>query len=264
MPKKLKEKVLALIVLVVYLVIIFSMVKADPIPPTVTYVSNETMGAAGAIGYNVSFTGNGSHAGGYIFTVSIYAKVQNKRWKAFVGNATGKLTLDDGDGYTIFDWDQFSGTVGGEVYATRWPSAVSWANINCTWGYNNISNKSFFAGENTALSLTAADSVNRTFNDTQHPQVTIGDIIIPADECFSTRTYINDSRHTNNIFTELVLYDGTTDVDGRIIYATIIDTSDSYAYRNDTNYDFQMIVPENGSSSAPGVTPYYFYVELEE
>jgi len=255
----------------IYLILFLAFVAATPIPPTsITNISKETMGSTGSVGYNVSYTGNGSIAGGYIFTMEIESKVQNKRWKAFVGNVSATLTLDDGDGYTIFDWSQYGGTISGEIYATRSSEAVNWSNINCTWGYrrdqNEYQNKTVIENENIALSFNSSDdNITTTFSQYNHSLLQIGSIAIPANNCSSLRTYINDSPNNENIFTEVILYDGYNDNDGRIVYATFIDTSDLYSYRNDsiTSYDFQMIVPENASSTWNSQTPYYFYVELE-
>ena len=260
-----RERLFILIGLLLYAALIVALVSAVPIPPTtITNYSAETMGATGSVGKNASYSGNGTHAGGYIFTVNIQSKVQNKRWKAFVGNVTGKLTLDDASGYTVFDWDAYSGTAGGEVYATRWASTITWININCTWGYLNNSNKTVLEYENIALSQNRTDdNLTRTFNDTLHSAFTVGNRIIPANSCFSARTYNYSSRHETDVFTEIVLYDGTTDTDGKIVYATKIDTTDLVGYKNGTSYDFQMIVPENASPSSSGTLPYYFYVELE-
>jgi len=263
-----KERVIFLVILLLCTSFI-SFVIASPIPPTVNYIKNETMGAAGSTGTIVNLTGNGTFAGGYIFTISISSLVQNKRWKAFVGNVTGRLTLDDGEGYTIFDWSQYTGSVGGEVYATRWSDAVNWSNINCTWGYlhdqSKYQNKSVIERENQALFLNNSDdNITTTFSSYNHSAIQIGSITIPANNCSSLRTYINGSQNNQDIFTEVILYDGTNETNGKIIYATIIDTTDQYGYRNDTNYDFQMIVPENGSPNWHSATAYYFYVELEE
>jgi hypothetical protein len=250
--------------IVIWLILALVFVNAAPIPPTITYVSNSTMGSANSVGAFFNYTGNGTHAGGYIFTIQVFSMIQDRKWKAFIGNVSGRLTLDDGDSYTIYDWDQFTGTIGGEIYTTRFSSAVNWSNINCTWGYSNTSNKTVLENENSALSLTStADNITRTFNDTIHPQMQVGNRVIPQNTCFSTKTFINNSRQTTNVFAEILLYDGISGTDGKIIYTTSIDTSNQYGYRNDTNYDFQLIVPENSSTTAPGSTPYYFYVELE-
>ena len=269
---KFMEKVFVFVLLAVYLVTIFSIVKADPVPASdVTLYDTETMGASGSIGYNVSYTGNGSIAGGYIFIIRIDSKVQNKRWKAFVGNVSGRLTLDDSDGYTIFDWSQFTGSVTGEVYATRFSTPVNWSNINCTWGYrrdpNEYQNKTVIEYENTALAFNSSDdNITTTFSQYNHSLLQVGSIAIPANNCSSLRTYVNSSSYNQDIFTEVILYDGYNDNDGRIIYATFIDETDLYSYRNDsiTSYDFQMIVPENASPTWNSQTSYYFYLELEE
>jgi hypothetical protein len=251
--------------IVIWLILALVIVYATPIAPTINNISVSTMGAAGSAGGLVNYSGNGTHAGGYIFTLQISSLIQNRRWKGFVGTVTGRLTLDDGDGYTIFDWDQYSGQVGGEIYATRSAAIVNWSNINCTWGYLNTSNKTVLENENVAMFLnSSSDNITRTFNDTLHPQLSIAGDVIPANSCFSTKTYIHDRKNTSlDTFTEILLYDGSNSANGKIIFATIIDSLSQYGYRNDTNYSFQMILPENGSTSAAGVTPYYFYVELE-
>jgi len=270
---KVREKVITLVLLAIYIITIFSLVKADPIPPSVILnLSKSTMGATGSLGTYLNITGNGTFGGGYIYTLSIQSKIQNKKWKAFVGNVTGKLTLDDGDGYTIFDWPQFSGSVKGEVYATRWPTSVNWSNINCTWGYRRdptqYQNKTVLERENQAMFLNSSDdNITTTFSYFNHSQLQVGFINIPANNCSSLKTYVNSSRggpYNEDIFTEVALYDGSNESNGKIIYATIIDATNRYAYRNDTNYDFQMILPENGSYLWNSATAYYFYVELEE
>ena len=258
--------------IIIYCLICLTIVIAEPIPPTtITNISKTTMGSVGSVGTIVNFTGNGTHAGGYIFTLSIQSKVQNKKWKAFVGNVTATLTLDDGDGYTVFDWSSFSGSVSGEVYATRSSSSVNWSNINCSWGYRRdptqYTNKTVLERENQAMFLNSSDdNITTTFAYYNHTSMLIGSITIPANNCSSLKTYVNSSRGgplNQDIFTEIALYDGTNETNGRVIYATYIDSTNRYGYRNATNYDFQMIVPENGSVSWNSATPYYFYVELE-
>jgi hypothetical protein len=54
----------------------------------------------------------------------------------------------------------------------------------------------------------------------------------------------------------MALYDSTS-----IIYATILE-NDLAGYDGQT-YDFQMLVPENGSQGFTGATAYYLYVELD-
>jgi hypothetical protein len=269
---KVREAILPVVFLATFILVIFTIVIAAPIPPsTIENISIQTMGATGSTGTIFNLTGNGTHAGGYVFTLRIQSKVQNKKWKAFVGNATGRLTLDDGDGYTIFDWVQFSGSVTGEVYATRSSGSVNWSNINCTWGYrrdpSEYTNKTAIEIENRAMFLTSTDdNITTTFSYYNHTAILVGTINIPANNCSSLKTYVNSTAGgplNQEIFTEVLLYDGTNESNGKVIYTTLIDSSNRYGYRNDSNYDFQMIVPENGSQGWNSATAYYFYVELE-
>ena len=78
---------------------------------------------------------------------------------------------------------------------------------------------------------------------------------IAANQCPTLNTYINNVSQDTD-FEEMALYDSTS-----IIYATILE-NDLAGYDGQT-YDFQMLVPENGSQGFTGATPYYIYVELE-
>ncbi len=65
-------------------------------PEVVSVVSNATGSLRSPLSVNVS--------GGYIYTVLINTTSQNPRWKAFVGNVSGKISLDNANNYTIYDW----------------------------------------------------------------------------------------------------------------------------------------------------------------
>src|SRR3989338_5789452 len=69
---------------------------------TITYISNSTKSLTAGNLINSTFNSSVG-PGGYIFTMNLDTTQQNKRWKAYVGNVTGKLTLDDASSYTIFD-----------------------------------------------------------------------------------------------------------------------------------------------------------------
>jgi hypothetical protein len=68
----------------------------------------------------------------------------------------------------------------------------------------------------------------------------------------------NESQDSD--FEEIILYDGTDHLNGDIVYATILEQN--LAGYNNNQFDFQMIVPENGAPTWTSSTPYYFYVEL--
>lgn len=189
--------------------------------------------------------------GGSITTVNLNASTQNVRWKAFIGNVSGTLTLDDSAGASIYSWSLAS--ISGEVYATRNPGSVNWTGINC-------SNLTHLSNEEVALGHTNKDdNITTTFNVKNHSSFFVDVRPITNNTCQSVHTYVNSTAQDQR-FEEVALYDGTNLTNGNIIYSTILE-QDKYGYNNKT-YDFQMIVPERGEPTWQSATAYYFYVEL--
>lgn len=187
-----------------------------------------------------------------ITTMVLSAIQQDQHWKAYVGNVTGILTLDNPSNFTIYSWDVT--TVTGQVYASRYN--------NITWSSSNIicADTAVINAESAFHNMTAAqpDRLNRTFNWTIHKQFQVGGNTIAESTCNSTVTYMNDTRQvptTTSPFQEVLIKDNAN---GYLIYMTSID-DDVQGYDN-TSYDFQMIVAESDVKAS--ATPYYFYVEL--
>jgi len=227
-------------------------VLSEPEGPTISSVTNTTKTAAPPTLFNG--TGNGSAgttSGGYIYVINLNSNQQNFKWKAFVGNVTGKLVLAGADNYAIYDWD-ITSTMRGEVYATRASETINWANINC-------STLAQIENENIALNHTSpSDNISATFSTKDNSKFEIGTTIIPQNTCYTTNLYVDGAPPADDAFEEIVLSDGTN-----IVYATkVSDNHDAYKNSNET-YDFQMIVPEIGLTTWTGSTPYYLYVELE-
>jgi hypothetical protein len=259
--KKEDKKIIILCLIFIILITIASIVYSAPIGPTVTYISNSTRTTPG------NATRNESTGGGYIYTINLDGIEQNGRWKAYIGNVTGSLTLDDASSNTIYNWNL--GTVTGEVYATRNVSLPTWTQVNCTWAgtgngtFANSSNRTIEDRENTALQHTRLDNITATFSQRNHSSFDVGTRTITANSCYSIFPWVNDSsQSTTTFFPEVLLYDGTnlTDYSAGLIYAAIIE-NDIPGFDNAT-YDFQMLVPEVGSDSWSSSTAYYFYVEL--
>ena len=250
MSNKKKEKALKLVVLLflsfvsaIIIFMSFSLISAaDPQgPDELSIISNETKGAVSSKMVNIS--------GGRIATLTLNATIQNPRWKAFVGNVTGKFTLDDASGSTIYDWTLSSIT--GRVYSTRTSGSVTWENINC-------SNVTTLEQENINMNHTNPnDNLTATFNTSEgatHQAFYVGSVYIPANTCPTLNLYRNNASDDNH-WEEIALYDGDY-----IVYASIIE-DDEIGFDGNT-YDFQMIVPENGLPSFQGATAYYLYLEI--
>jgi hypothetical protein len=214
---------------------------ANPVGPnSVVSVSNETKGTTSAAFFNIS--------GGYIAALNLTANVQNSHWKAFVGWVNGRFTLDDQGGATIYDWSLSVTT--GRVYSTRDSSTIEWASIACANRATNL------AAENIAMFHNrVTDNITKTFQPGTHDTLWVAGTNLGSGTCPTLNTYIGNVTQDSD-FEEMALYDGTS-----IIYATILE-NDLAGYDSQT-YDFQMLVPENGSQGFTGATAYYLYVELD-
>lgn len=232
---------LVLMTLVGLFLLQFEISMSTPDGATGTVIENRT-GAAGN-GTNIS----GVSVGGYIYTVNFSGVSQTTRWQAYVGNVSGRLTLDDASGNTIYDWTLLSAS--GEVYATRnGTNPINWAEISCA-------NVTEIDVEEAALSHTdPSDNISATFNITIHPQYDVGTVTINANTCWATRTYINDVQNASTaIYDEIILHD-----ENSTVFATGVNFGETGF--DDRTYDFQMILPDHTSGSIG--TQYYFYLEL--
>jgi len=247
-----RDVVLRCLLIVIFsFLLLFSLVlfleninAADPQgPDDIANPANRTKGNVSAQIVNIS--------GGDIAVLLMNATTQNTRWKGFIGNVSGSYTLDDASGSTLYDWA--ISTLTGRVFATRNSSTIVWANVNC-------SNLSVLEQENINMEHTGVDdNITATFNTTAgatHAAFYVGSVLIPANNCPTINVYRNNASN-DNYWEEMALHE-TTGLN--TIYAAIID--DNEIGYNNKNYDFQMIVPENGNSSFSGATAYYIYVQL--
>ena len=184
-----------------------------------------------------------------ITTMLLSTIQQDQHWKAYVGNVSGSLTLDDAANFTIYDWDLT--TISGQVYASRYGN-LSWSSVSCATGAD-VTSESFFHNMTNADS----DDINSTFNWSTHKAFSIGSNTIGANSCNSTVTYANDTRQVPTAaspFQEVLI----KDANNYLVYMTGID--DNVQGFDNQTYDFQMIVAESAIKGSP--TTYYFYVEL--
>ena len=226
---------LLFVLLLVFLLSVSFVVSLPTAPVAPTYISNTTSGLV-----NRSIDAKGT-----ITTVTLSSTQQDYKWKAYVGNVTGKLALSNAGGQAIYDWT--SGTPTGEVYVSRF-SSITWASIACA-------DQTAINNEQTGISMGTGirDNINATFNYTTHTPFLTG--VVPLSGCRSTATYVNNAAQSMSSarFQEILLMSG-----GNLVYAGLINAS-SAGYDNN-NYDFQMIIAENESSTIPST--YFFWVEL--
>lgn len=223
------------------ILILSKLAFALPSAPSITYVSNSTSTS--------SLQNRSVDEKGTITVVTLDANQQDYKWKAYVGNITGKVALDDANGMSIYDWNL--GTAGGgEVYVSRF-SNINWNNISCA-------NQTSIDTEQIGVSMGAgaSDSISATFNETTHRDFNVSTTLISG--CRSTATYVNGNPQVMNStarFQEMLLRDSGTN---NMIYSTFIEAAQN-GYDN-LPHDFQLLVAENESATVPST--YFFWVEL--
>jgi hypothetical protein len=224
------------------LLIISKLALALPSAPGITYVSNSSA-VSGLVNRSVD-------AKGTITTVLLSANQQDYKWKAYVGNVTGKVALADANQMTIYDWN-LGTSQGGKVLVSRF-SNIDWTSIACA-------NQTTIDSEETgiAMSTTAADNINSTFTYNTHKTFNVG--VIPISGCRSTATYINGTSQgaltSGSYFQEVLLRDTVTN---HMIYTSLMESAHNGF--DSQPHDFQLLVAENESATVP--TTYFFWVEL--
>lgn len=238
--KRIARNAVAICIVILSTFLLSSFTIAAPTGPNgINITANETKATSAAQMINIS--------GGIISKINITASVQNPHWKAFVGWIDGRFTLDDSAGSTIYDWTLSS--IGGEVYATRTSSTPDWTNIGCA-------SAAQIEAEDTELVHTGEDNITSTFTDDSNTETfVVAGTNILAGTCAATNTYVGGTKTAD--FEEVILYDATN---SDIIFTTILEEDVTGYDGND--YDFQMLIPENGSETWSGSTAYYLYVEL--
>lgn len=215
-------------------------VTAAPQGATITYNYTETASTRSADSHTA--------AGGSFTTLILNVTSQTSKWKAYVGNVTGKLTLDNSNNKTIYDWALTN--VQGEVYVSR-NNSVNFTSLACANG-GNISAEETFLNINS----TSDDSINKTFLQKVHKSFVIGGTgTIQNSSCYAIATYVDDASQAaaeNATFQEILLSDGLN-----LVFVTLLE-NDQLGFDIGL-YDFQIIVPDDPTETS---TTYYFYAEL--
>jgi len=237
------EKSSELLLLSIILFTIFSSVYALPVGPTITF--NSTTNGSPAPAAQITTYG------GSFTTMLLNVTGEAYQWKAYLGNVSGKLALNDANGKAIFDWSVSS--VAGEVYASR-TGNVDWSSIGCANTPTINSEDSFM---NMTTNSNNPATINKTFVNKVHKSFFVGTTFIQNSTCRAIATYVNGAAQAtseNNAFQEILLQDGSNN----LVYSTLVNQNTT-GYNNQ-KYDFQMIVAENEYQTTP--TTYYIFVEL--
>ncbi len=228
-------------------------------------------------------TSSKSAEAGNITTLTVYGKTVTQSWQGFVGNVTGLVVLEDSRNFTLYNWSMPNPR--GEIYAT-YLSSVDWSTglVKCwDWtithdasylqrgeyeGWSSLTDDedNFPDTETLGMSVDDVDAINDTFSTSiNHDAFYVGGQSITANTCPATLLFNDGGTTTAGLWQEVLLFDNKTNSTGHftggVIYTSIIEEN-GVGY-DGGQWDFQMIVGENGHNGDISSTPYYFYVELE-
>ena len=273
-----KTKLKALVGLMFFIIIAASIAIAQAVPegPSTLTKDESTRRVAYPAPTLTAYAGNVSH-------LTVFGQTVTQTWQGYVGNVTGSITLDDGDNFTLYNWTLSDPE--GEIYATHL-STVTWTtgNILCwNWSSSTGSYLSLYEMEHGAtspayfglgLESTDVDGVDETFTYNgsgvlgggSHDNFYVAGQLIQGNVTRSAGgsgggpcPHVNLFNSSGGgLFQEVILYD--TANTGPIYASILRSNADGY---DGTEWDFEMIVGENGHDGNTSTTTYYFYVELE-
>jgi hypothetical protein len=194
---------------------------------------------------------------GNLTELTITGVSQTKTWQGYYGNVSGTIILEDAQGNRFYDWG--AAEPKGEIYASV-NATVTWTDVACA----DLTNSAYITDWNSFYGITDNDydSLNTTYNLSDHPTFYVG--TRTQTGCPTTYTFVNDARQEGD-FPAVLL---TSNTNGTMIFTSVLENK-SVGQRTGVpgfdggNYDFQLLVAENGQAGNDAITLYYFWVELE-
>jgi hypothetical protein len=247
------------------LAIAFPIVNAQPTGADPTELGTGRFPAAAA-GSHEALAGN-------VTTLNLAGESITRTWQGYHGNVTGNIVLGDADGNKLYNWAEVNPR--GQVFAST-NETVQWAYAQC---FNYTAAGTFASDTANAggtsqfgLNLTQlhamfnvqaidADSVDRTFNTTGsggHPLFYLGSLEFTEGQCNSAWLFV-DGEYQASDFSNALLYEPET---ASVIFTAIIEYETSQGF-DGQNYDYQMLVIEDGHGTNTATTTYYFSVEIQ-
>jgi len=263
-----EEKNLVLTFLFLF-ICIFQAVLIIAITPSGGSVNelNSTTAAADTAGSHEAIAGN-------VTELNIQGYSTTQTWQGYFGNVTGTIQLADASDNVLYNWSLANPQ--GEVYAST-NESISWTNVQClnftsTGTYTDESGNggtTNLDGTNLTIlesqynvNASAVDGVDETFTllgGASHDLFYTANQQFSEGECRSTRVFGDSGEGVSDEFEEVLMYEPTTQ---SVIFASLLEPGNVLGFNNN-DYDFEMLVLEDGHLSDTSSTTYYFFVELE-
>ncbi len=193
---------------------------------------------------------------GNVTYMTIYGYTVTQAWQGYYGNISGTVQLADSNDKVLYNWSLANPQ--GEVYATEnGTGQVAWGNIACfDLATNHEALETWFN-----ISYDDVDGINETFSDSKTHEgfYTANHQFIPG-QCAAAYMFNASGEGYASEFEEVMLTDGSDTV--QTIFTSLIEEHGRAGF-DGNNYDFEMIVLENGHGTDIAYRNYYFYVELQ-
>ncbi|RMD67436.1 hypothetical protein D6817_01665 [Candidatus Pacearchaeota archaeon] len=210
---------------------------------------------------------------GNVTELNIFGYSVTQAWQGYFGNVTGTIELADATGNVLYNWSLANPA--GEVYAST-NSSISWTNIQCfnftadgtytgseTPGATNLHGTNLSQLESQFnIAPDDVDGVDETFTllgAGTHDLFYTANLEFAEGECPNTRVYSASGTGVPNQFEEALMYEPTT---ASVVFAALLEPGSVQGF-DSNDYDFEMLVLEDGHATDTSTTSYYFYVELE-
>ena len=193
---------------------------------------------------------------GNVTYLTLFGYSVTQSWQGYYGNVSGTIQLADNNDKVLYNWSLANPE--GEVYATQnGTGQVNWGNVACfDLATNHEALEVWFN-----ISSSDPDGVNETFSDSNgHDVFYTADEEFTAGECAAAHMFNVSGTSDSTQFQEVILTDQSDVV--QTIFVALIEEFGRAGF-DGNNYDFEMIVLENGHGTNTAYTDYYFYVELQ-
>ncbi len=187
--------------------------------------------------YDGGTAGTADVISGHVYSNNLDATQGTYKWVGIFGNVTGTIVLEDTNGNQFYNW---TGAKGLLVYAST--ANVDWTSLSDATA-SDVTTATYY----TFLASGTDDYAN-TFTGTSED---IGSAI------YSVSSDYAQPFPTASGFKVYSLKDGS----GNIIWAGKVLSSPATTYEG-SSADFEMLLPEDGTSNNDAATTYNFWVEL--
>jgi hypothetical protein len=192
---------------------------------------------------------------GNVTYMTLYGYTITQSWQGYYGNISGTVMLADNNDNVLYNWSLADPE--GEVYASENGTGIDWGNIACF---------DLDADHNTLetwfnISYDDVDGVNETFSDgNTHERFYTANTEFTPGQCAAAWLFNDTGFQGANTWEEVLLTDQSDTV--QVIFTSLIEEHGATGF-DGNNYDFQMIVLEDGHGTDVDYRDYYFYVELQ-